>query len=240
MRSVLAVGDAAIAKAPSDARSVTSRSRCPRRTSCARWRAAHDLDRPRRARARRAAGLRREREHRGLPRGCRRASRRGAVRHDVRSIAGAQTRWVGGQQRSGRSRRTDRRRRHAAARRRVRQAAHVRHLPRPSSARARARRLDLQIEVRPSRRQPARAARRHQRRHHHRAKPRLRGGPRIAAARRRADHDQSQRWDERRLAPPAAADRVGAVPSRSIARTDDARHLFADFVHDLEQRAGKA
>ena len=92
------------------------------------------------------------------------------------------------------------------------------HLPRPPDSRAGVRREDLQIEIRPSRREPAGEGFGERQGGNHLAKPRLCGGRQIAAVRRRREPHQFERPDRRGFAAQDQAGFLRAISSGGVAR----------------------
>ena len=99
----------------------------------------------------------------------------------------------------------------------------VRDLPRPPDPGARARRQDLQAQVRPPRRQPAGDGSRHPQGGDHLAEPRLRRRRRLDGRQGGALARQPQRQDRRGDAARDAAGVQRAVPPRGVARAQRRR-----------------
>ena len=95
--------------------------------------------------------------------------------------------------------------------------ADLRHLPRPPDSRPRARRKDVQAEVRPSRRQSSGEVSRDRQGRDHVAESRLCGRSRVAAGRCEGDAPESLRRNGRRAEGDGPADLLGAVSSRGVA-----------------------
>jgi hypothetical protein len=114
-------------------------------------------------------------------------------------------------------------------------AADVRHLPRAPDPGPRAGRDDAEAQVRPSRRQPARAGPRHEEGGDLRREPRLRGGGGVPARRRRAGRDhprQPERRHRRGPRPRHAAAVLGAVPPGGVAGPARRRVLLRPLPRD--------
>ena len=92
------------------------------------------------------------------------------------------------------------------------------HLPRSPDSWPGVRRENFQIEIRPSRRQPAGEGSGIRQGRNHVAKPRLRGGCQIVAVGGGGGSDQSERPDGRRHAAQDQAGFLRAISSRSLAR----------------------
>ena len=165
LRRAVRLGRAALAARGSEHRRAAAAARRRRRAVRRRLRLRHQAQHPAQPRERR------------LPR----AGRAGDDARRRRARAEARRRLP-----LERSRRSRRRAVRARERRRAdRQGADLRHLPRPPDPRARARRQDLQAQVRPPRRQPSGDGHDDRQGRDHLAEPRLRGRRRLAAGQSR-------------------------------------------------------
>ena len=112
----------------------------------------------------------------------------------------------------------------------ARQEAALRHLPRPPAPRARARRQDLQAQVRPSRREPAGEGSRDRAHRDHDAEPRLLRRPRLARRARASDARAPERRHERRPRRPGRCARSACSTTPRRRRPARRAYLFERFA----------